>query len=348
MVWDPRGLNLPQVALLGLIVTVGVVVLYAGVGTAASFTVFNTDWNGGSQLETEATEVNATTEVLVNTERYTTVSANDTVAFVLSPDRPYERAERRHLADFVRRGGTLVIAEDFGTNSNSLLETVGANARFDGRPLRDEQYNFRSPAMPVADNGTETAVTDTTTTLTLNHGTAIRPNGSTVGLTSSQLAYLDDNRNQELDEDERVDAYPVLTVESVGNGRVVAVSDPSVFLNVMLERPGNRAFTRGLLREKQVLFDLSHADAARPPLAYGLSLVRDSVHLQGTVVAGGVLALLLVARVARIPSLLRADATAESEESKTLASRYSRLAERRVRKLMTNIMLIGEKDNRDD
>lgn len=46
---------------------------------------------------------------------------------VLSPDKPYTDARTERLREFVRRGGTLVIAEDFGPNDNALLEGVGAS-----------------------------------------------------------------------------------------------------------------------------------------------------------------------------------------------------------------------------
>jgi hypothetical protein len=287
----------PGAVLVGLGVVVLLVVVVGAGTSAAAFDVFNQGWDGTSELRSRADDVATGTTVLVDTDQYASVPANDSVALVLSPETGFEIDEVGDVSAFVRRGGTLVVAEDFGQHGGALLAGVGASARFSGRLLRDERHNFRTPRMPVATNGSETAVTDAGTRLTLNHGTAVVPNGSTVGLTTSSVAYLDANRNGELDGDESVGAYPVVTVERVGQGRVVAVGDPSVFLNAMAGRSGNREFLRGLLAGRHVVFDASQSDRV-PPLAYGVDVVRDAPLLQSAL---GVAVVLVVLGVATLP-----------------------------------------------
>jgi len=76
---------------------------------------------------------------------------------------------------------------------------------------------------------------------------------------------------------------PVATVEQVGQGRVVVVSDPSVFINTMLERSGNRRFARNLVAsEDRLLLDFSHT-ADLPPLSLALVTVRNTPLLQTVV-----------------------------------------------------------------
>jgi hypothetical protein len=92
---------------------------------------------------------------------------------------------------------------------------------------------------------------------------------------SSTFSYLDANGNGRPDGNETLASYPVVAVEPVGEGRVVAVSDASVFLNAMLERDGNRRFARNLLGSRErVLLDASHSTL--PPLSAALVAIRSS------------------------------------------------------------------------
>lgn len=283
---DAFDIDYPRAVLVALALASGVALIVAGTTSTAAFGAYNPAWDGATALRDEADAAGVESEIARNTTAYTRVPANGTVAVVISPDKPYRSAEAARLRTFVRRGGTLVIAEDFGNHSNALLATLGVRARFDGRLLRDERYNYRSPAMPVARNVSNHSLVSGIERLTLNHGTAVRANRTTVLVRTSGYAYLDTNRNEALDTNESIGAYPVATVERTGAGGVIAVGDPSVLINVMLERPGNRAFVRAVFgTHDRVLLDYSHADRL-PPLAVAVLVLRDAPLLQ--LVLGGI------------------------------------------------------------
>jgi hypothetical protein len=272
-------LDYPRLLLVGLAAAVLLGAVVAGTSSAAAFGVYNDGWDGVSELRGLAETTGAEPEVVTNASRYATVDPNGTVAVVLSPDRAYTDREAARLRAFVRGGGTLVVAEDFGSNGGPLLAAVGAGTRFDGTLLRDERSAWRSPAMPVATevtNRSETPYTDGVASLTLNHGTTLSPGANaTVLVRSSPFSYRDTNGNDALDPEESLAARPVVAIEPVGRGRVIAVSDPSVFLNAMLEREGNRRFARNLAGSgERVLLDYSHATV--PPLSAALLAVRSS------------------------------------------------------------------------
>lgn len=348
-------LDSPRAVLLGLFVVVLLVLGFAVTSSTASLSPFNSGWNGASALQSEANAVGSETEIVLDADRYRSAPPGRSVAVVLSPETAYGPGERRAVASFVREGGMLVVADDFGPHGNSLLAAVGADARFDGRPLRDERHNFRSPALPVASNGSSTSVTAPSTTLTLNHGTAVVANGATVALTTSEFAYLDANRNEEYD-NETLAAYPVVTVERVGQGVVVAVGDPSVFLNSMLDRPGNRAFVRSLLRGQFVLLDRSHSGAAPPPVAYWLTVARDSPVLQAAFCTAGIAAIVLLSRTPapgalRSRSPRRADTPAAVDRDalvRYLRRRHPDWDEHRIDRLVAEIMTDQREDTNDD
>jgi len=299
--WLPASWSTPQLLLVALLLAVAVTGVVAGSTSQTPFGTYNAAWDGTSDLRTMAEGYGTDPVVALNTTMYTEADPNATVAVVLSPDQPYTPTERARLASFVEQGGTVVIAADYGNHTEPLLAAIDAETRFDGAPLRDEREYYRSPAFPLASNVSEAPETAGVDQLTLNHGTSLRTdasrNDTTVLVSSSEFAYLDRDRNGELDQSETLASRPVAVRESVGNGTVYVVSDPSVFINAMLERPGNERFARNLVTSKQtVVFDYSH-HARQPPLMIALLTLRSNPLWPATLGALGIGAIVLRRRL---------------------------------------------------
>lgn len=270
----------PYVVLTALLIATLVGGGYFASTSSGSFGPYNTGWDGVSTLRGEATAVGADPTVFRTVDGYGTVNAKRSVAVVLSPDQAYTADEADRLELFVRGGGTAIVAEDRGPHGNELLREIGAEARVDGSVLRDERYHYRAPALPIARNVTDHPTTDGVDRLTLNYGTAVRPHGATVLARTSEYAYLDANANGRLDEDEQLRRYPIATIEQLGDGRVIVLGDPSVAINAMVERGGNRRFLRNVFGEYEtVALDYSHARDL-PPLRVALLVLQRSPLLQ--------------------------------------------------------------------
>ncbi|WP_311173100.1 DUF4350 domain-containing protein [Halobellus ordinarius] len=285
----PRKIGYPHLLAVGLLLAL---LLGVGVGASTSaqpYGTFNPEWDGASGVRAVATDTGTETTVAYSTTEYADVDPGDSIAIVVSPETAYTDAEAARVASFVREGGTLVVAEDFRPHSNALLDRIGASARVNATPLRDERHNYRAGALPVATRTTTDPYTEGVDQLTLNYPGTVRPNGSAALVRSSNFSYRDRNGNGELDGNETLRSYPVVTAEPVGAGTVVVLSDPSVFINSMLDRPDNRAFATALLGPHEtVLLDYSHVEE-RPPLQVALFALRDSPVLQflvGTTVLG--------------------------------------------------------------
>ncbi|MFB6130397.1 MAG: DUF4350 domain-containing protein, partial [Salinigranum sp.] len=330
---------------------------FAGSTSGSSFGAFNPSWQGATQLRHDAVDAGAEATVITDVREYGAVDPGSTVAFVLSPDAPYGANDSATVNRFVRSGGTLVVAEDYGPHANPLLARLGADARVDGRLLRDERHYYRSPNLTVATNVSATPLTAGVDRLTLNHGTAVRPGGARVLVNSSSYVYLDGNRNARLDEGEQMRSYPVATVESVGRGRVVVVGDPSLFINAMLDRPNNRRFVTDLVSgHGTVLLDYSHARRL-PPLAAATLLLRRQPALQAL---GGLFAVVLVALVAGNAASIRAVAGGtrgeSSDPSRPDPDRLARAVRRRhpdwerdrVRRVVAGVIYVRREGERDD
>ncbi|QIB75535.1 DUF4350 domain-containing protein [Halogeometricum borinquense] len=289
-----------RIAVVGLAV---VVVLSLGVGAAtssASFSAYNSAWNGAADVQPVASETGATFSVATEVETAYR-EPNSTVSIILSPDQAYTRAEAQRVREFVEQGGTIIVADDFGPHTNPLLSALGSDVRIDGRLLRDEQQYATTPNFSEATTTPNATFLDTDQTLTLNHGSALRANGTTVLARSSEFSYVDSNRNYQLDDSEALQSRPIAMQESVGDGTIIVVSDPSMFINAMLEREGNRAFVTGLLEpHDRVVADYSHTEQIPPLAGFVLWLQRTPVAQVGF----GAIALALVGVVVFRPRQL--------------------------------------------
>lgn len=303
---EPRDIALPQALLAGLVLVLCVAVVWAASTSAAAFGAYNPAWDGSSEARAFAASTGAEPVTITSVDQYGAVDPSTTTAIVLAPERPYEPAALDRIRGFVRGGGTLVVASDFGREGNRLLTGLNATTRIDGRLLRDDRRYSRSSAMPLANSVTTHRFTRNVSVVALNHASVVtrtNESGVTVLVRSSAFGYLDTNRNGRVDNAESLGRYPVATVESVGDGTVVVISDPSVFINAMFDRGDNRAFARALVGPSStVLFDYSHSGGL-PPLTYAMLVLRRSplmtIALTGVVV--GVLA--LVARGDRGPRI---------------------------------------------
>jgi hypothetical protein len=272
--------NYPRIVLVGLVVAVVLALGVAASSSGAAFGAYNAEWDGASDLEEIGTDAGTDVDIVRNMSAYDVEDPNETIAVVLSPDRPYTANESDQVRRFVEAGGTLVVAEDIGQYGNDLLASIGATARVDGGLIRDERNYYRAPALPETRNLSADDLTEGVDTLTLNYGTPVEPGNATTVVWTSGFAYVDRNRNGSLDDAETLQSYPVVTVESVDTGRVITVGDPSLLINAMVERPGNRAFVGNLLGSRdRALLDYSHT-ADIPPLQLALLVLRETPLLQ--------------------------------------------------------------------
>jgi len=293
----------PRALLVALVAVLTITLLYGGLTSTTAFGAYNSAWDGATDLRDLSEQYDGETVLLQNTTTYADQSPNRTIGIVLSPDSDYTPREAQRVEQFVRAGGTLIVAEDFDSQSNVLLDAIGATARFNGSLLRDERNHDTAPTLPLVENLSTHPYTRSVDRLTLNRGTPVEPGNATVLATTTNYSYVDANLNGDLGDAETMRRYPVATVESLGAGEVVAVGDPSLFINAMLERPGNRQFARNLFDAHETrLVDVSHLEAL-PPLVRAQFALRDSPLLQ---VGIGLSLVLLVAYLSEAATLATA------------------------------------------
>lgn len=278
---------------LAVIISVGVV----GATSSTAFGPYNPNWDGASDFRSAVDADRDTTLHYSDTvEGYGELPTDRSVAFVIAPEDSYSPEEAEQIAGFVAEGGTLVVMDNFGQHSNALLEDLGAESRLDGRILRDEREYEGAPVLPVAGNISDHPFTSDVEQLSLNYASAIDAGNADVLVASSEYGYLVADPDRRIDDEDQLASYPVVTLESIEDGEIVTVADPSLVINVMYDEPDNAQFLKNTWNESDhVLIDLSKGENV-PPLAMALFTLRGSSILQAIV---GLVGIVLVAGVPR-------------------------------------------------
>lgn len=265
------GVSWPRVLLcvLGLAVALAV-----GVGAATTDDPLhpnNYGWDGTSDATSEFD-----LEPVTATADLTAKDPESTTLVISAPEDPMTDG----IATFVEEGGTLVVLENFGGGGNEVLEAAGADARIDGWLLRDEDSYGAGPNMPIAPTVTDHERTAGVETLELNYASVVEANGAETLVASSDVAYTIPEPEADVDETATdPEQRPVATVEAVGDGEVIAGSDPSIAINEMVDAGDNRAFLEGVTDTDHALVDLRHGQSVPPLVAATGMLEREPLLL---------------------------------------------------------------------
>ena len=178
----------------------------------------------------------------------------NTVFLIIGPEREYSASEVSAISDFVRRGGSIVVADD-SVKSNVITDKAGANSllkdssTYHGDPLLSLDCD-KNPILLKAD----ARLGDREYELLFNEPTALLEDtyGSS-GLVKEKIAsssrntWLDVNENEEFDpgepDREIMKEYSLITLICFSEtGYGLFISDSSLFINDMWARADNSRF----------------------------------------------------------------------------------------------------------
>lgn len=207
--------------------------------------VGHTGWNGLSTLAGLARDIGCPTEVR-RTLDWSALDGQDVLFFLYPQTAPDGEA----LQSFLSAGGRVILADDYGAAESAL------------RSLSITRRSGRFPAGTVAYRGDDQ----------LPVATASRPTAlgrSTQELVANHSAYFSSNLPSTF---EFVSGAGLVIEGTLRRGRFVAIADPSLFINNMLELRGNREFTARLLldmcrvrRDRLLVFYGGFAQHGQPP-----------------------------------------------------------------------------------
>ena len=239
--------------LFSIVLLVGVTVVYPNVD---DLWVENPYWNGLSKFYTSYKPVRMSDY----SELDAIFNPSNSSLFIIGPYKEFTDGELSSLVGYLGQGGRLVLADDFGTG-NKLLEALGLEVRFGQELLRDPVFREKNRNMPRATTnlaGLEYVVLNYPTVLT-------GVSSETVSVWSSPLSYVSEH---DTSTPTLFNSYPIMASIPIQMGRVVVLSDSSVFINSMLDRGDNRGLLNELARGV-VVFDEAHSVESR------LSMVKS-------------------------------------------------------------------------
>jgi len=174
------------------------------------------------------------------------ISSKNGVLFIVGPNLTFTRDEVKQIKEFLMRGNTLVLADDFGTG-NEVLTELGIPVRISNYPLNDFFYNnddrliwivrIRKPEL--AKGASKILTNEPSAIIVTRKGDAY----------TSRVAMVNFHMRM----------FPVITENSYHGGRVIVVSDPDIFANMQFKV--NEVFLRNLLEylgETTLYFDEAH------------------------------------------------------------------------------------------
>ena len=251
-----RGLTVTLRRFLVSLVIVLVVILVAVVWFMPSdedFRVDNTFWNGSSELS--AYQALTPLEMLADLP-----AVAEGATLILIPYIQLTRSELEDVSRFVTGGGMLVLADDYGYG-NQVLSHLGIEARFSGQALLDPLFSYKNEQLPRVFNISPDSVTAGVDSLVLNHATClVDVEASDVLAMSSSFSFLDLNDDRKWDADEPTGAMPVISSHILASGRVILVSDPSIFINSMGTLDDNYGIIENIagISSSRLFLDQSH------------------------------------------------------------------------------------------
>jgi len=194
---------------------------------AAPFDLAGSDWEGCAELVRLARGELGPGRVVATAQLdFHELRPEDGVV-LLYPEKSLDEGE---LAKFMRAGGRVVLLDDFG-RGDTLLRHFGMERV--ASPRRPAEFLRKNPQLALAEPASAHPVVSDVTRVVTNHAT---------GLAHPDLSpVLKIRGNGEPD-------VVVAVAGAVGQGRLLAVGDPSIVMNSMLRYGGNKAFARGLLR----------------------------------------------------------------------------------------------------
>ncbi|NVB84246.1 MAG: DUF4350 domain-containing protein [Kofleriaceae bacterium] len=171
------------------------------------------DWNGLATLVGLVEGQGYTVDVKVQLE-WGELTRDDILVFIY----PLQQLEPSKLGAFVQAGGNVLVADDFGRSQDALAALgILRTEIVTPRAMRYQDGRMWAPiATPKSDHPLAKDLDEVVT----NHPAALgQVSGATVAIGFEDSA--------------------VVVAGERGTGRFVAVSDPSIFINRMLQYPGN-------------------------------------------------------------------------------------------------------------
>ena len=192
------------------------------------------------------------------------------------------------LLTYVKSGNTLIIADQSGNANRFLLTEAGTDIRVVDAPLRSSDWEYKDAGLirGYVTEGSSLFGTDAEK-LFVNYPGYVT-GGNTI-LETSQLSWIDTNGNNVADKDEPLKVYSLAASYTIGSGKIIVISDPSIFVNSMqnIQYKENTAVLNAL-KEQNLLIDQAASETAKGGGIFGLLPLIYQYPAAGAAILAGI------------------------------------------------------------
>jgi hypothetical protein len=273
---------------MSLVVIIVVLVSVASIWfypSVQAFMASNTEWNGINKFCNDFNVQN------IDSLKSLPDAPQQDVLITI-PYLEYSPDQLMQMEQFVESGGKLILMDDFGFG-NSFLEYAGIPARFDNIPLLDPLFNYKNEYFPRILTFNSSITASGIQVIVFDHGTALSGTSQSQALAwSSNMSFLDNNKNGNVDSNDPKGPFVVAADYSLGKGTVDLISGPSLIMNAVPGTNDNNAFLTYLINSNgtpdTVLFDRANMpnaplDMAKIALANLRRIISEPYVLLGIV-----------------------------------------------------------------
>ena len=249
--------------------------------TGGDFSTFNTDWNGTSTFSNNIRK-NYSVEPRINNLN-TLPQPGNSALLVIGPQQNYAEQELSTIDQYVRDGGILLLANDFGTG-NQITQQILNTEVFTEHKVMDLSFE-KKPDFASVKNLRPHPLTANVSNLILNHASTIQQRtGGEVIATTTTNSWLDTNNNNMMDNSEPKGPFTILATKQVEEGEIILLSDPSLLINGMQNKGNNQQFRNNLLNylnnlkkenKETTTFILDEAHKEKPTLTNTINITRE-------------------------------------------------------------------------
>lgn len=246
--------------------------------TNADYSRYNPEWNGTSVLFDMIDGAGGT----MVTDPPNLPGQGDAMLLFIAPGRDPPDQVREGIRDFLSRGNCVLIASD-REEDNRLLEGIGSSIRIRQSDIISVDRFFDDPSSVIAFPTEDDPLSAGIPRLVGNDPSFLE--GGTPVFATSILSFRDTDGDQQLGEGEVLERFTVISRETIANGTLYVVSDPSIFINGMLVAnppTGNREFVARILSFRPVLLaEQGYSRTAEGgPLIRAINLVKDAISIE--------------------------------------------------------------------
>jgi hypothetical protein len=233
------------------------IALLAYAPDAVPFSTNNYGWNGLQQVSSQYSlhPIGSFNDLQ---------STNRSVLLIDGPVSSFTPGQASAALDFVKSGGTLVVADSSGS-SNSLLGLMHAGIKIEsGLAVYDNVYNWKAPSLPnslvlPAASGAFPTTFAQVSGIALNDPSPLLLNGSAIPAAETSPSSVETNRSSAPNPNAVASGpFTVAAIEKIGAGNLLTVGDSEFLTNSMIGLAGNRVLVSNLFANSTVYLDTSH------------------------------------------------------------------------------------------